>query len=105
MRAMLEALPSEVDVVLIVRASAREDLVLHNELCDLVAARGGVVHELLGSRDSVRFDERVLAQIVPDIDERDLYVCGPEGFASHFASAARRLGVPDERIHREAFAF
>lgn len=105
LRAMLEDLPSEVDVVLIVRASAREDLVLHDELCDLVAARGGVVHELLGSRDSVRFDERVLAQIVPDVDERDLYVCGPEGFASHFAAAARRLGVPEERIHREAFAF
>jgi vanillate O-demethylase ferredoxin subunit len=33
-----------------------------------------------------------------------LYVCGPGGFMDHVLAAARRLGWPDDRLHREYFA-
>ncbi|SEB22429.1 PDR/VanB family oxidoreductase [Variovorax sp. YR216] len=33
-----------------------------------------------------------------------LYVCGPTGFMDHVLETARRLGWPDEQLHREYFA-
>ena len=33
-----------------------------------------------------------------------LYVCGPGGFMEHVLGTARRLGWPEERLHREYFA-
>lgn len=104
-RAMIEQLPASADAAVIVRASRREDLVLHHELSALVTARGGRLHELLGPRDTVRFDRQALARLVPDVAERELYVCGPDGFGERLVAAARQLGVPEERIHRESFAF
>ena len=105
LRALLEDLPLHVDTAVIVRASSREDLVLHEELTSLVTARDGQIHEVIGARNSVRFDVRLLGKLVPDVAQRDVYVCGPDGFADHLVAAARRLGVPPERIHREAFGF
>ncbi len=105
LRAILESLPSHMDVSLIVRATSREDLVLNDELTKLVEGRGGAIHEIVGTRDKVRLDVSMLRRLVPDVAERDVYVCGPEGFADHFETAARKVGVHAERIHREAFAF
>ena len=105
LRAILEELPAGVDASFIVRASNLEDLVLHDEITSLLRARGGDLHELVGPRERVQFDFRTLRKLVPDISRRDVYVCGPEGFADGVVAAARRLGVPESRIHREAFAF
>lgn len=35
---------------------------------------------------------------------RHLYVCGPTGFMEHVLQAARALGWPEERLHREYFS-
>ena len=37
-------------------------------------------------------------------DGTRLYVCGPTGFMDHVLETARRLGWPDEHLHREYFA-
>jgi ferredoxin-NADP reductase len=104
-RALLEDLPRHVDVVAILRGHSRRDLVLRDELANLVGERGGQLHELLGPRSHARLDEDGLAHLVPDIADRDLYVCGPAGFMQSVIAAARRLGVRNERIHYEEFAF
>jgi ferredoxin-NADP reductase len=104
-RALLEDLPRHVDVVAILRGRSRRDLVLRDELVHLVGERGGQLHELVGPRSHTRLDEAGLAQLVPDIADRDLYVCGPGGFMQGVIAAARALGVRGERIHHEDFAF
>jgi ferredoxin-NADP reductase len=53
----------------------------------------------------VRLDARVLQHLVPDLAERDVYVCGPGAFSNAIVTAAHRLGVPGNQIHHEAFAF
>jgi ferredoxin-NADP reductase len=103
-RAMLEQLPADTDPAVILRASSKQELVLLDEVASLVRLRAGVLHEVIGPRDTVRFDQRVLRRLVPDVAERDVYVCGPEGFSDRLVAAAQRLGVPEERIHRESFA-
>ncbi len=47
----------------------------------------------------------MLARLVPDLVERDVYICGPEAFSDAVESAARKLGAHGDQIHREAFAF
>ena len=105
LRALLEDLPPRTDVVVIVRASAVEDLVHRREVAALVKRRGGRLYEIVGPRHQVAFDARALRRLVPDIDMRDLYVSGPDEFSSEVAGAAARLGMAREQIHIEGFGF
>ncbi len=105
MRAILEDLPKGVDAVVVLRAPTREDVILHAEMEELVSERAGRLHLLVGSRHQVRLDHRLLGRLVPDIAQRDVYVCGPEGFTDRILGAARRLGVGAGAIHTESFAF
>jgi predicted ferric reductase len=106
LRALLEDLPHDVDVVAVQRASAEVELIHESELRHLVAARGGRLLELVGSRHEHPLDDpRHLRRLIPDLRQRDVYVCGPEGFAAGVVAAARRVGVRQSAIHREAFEF
>lgn len=62
------------------------------------------MHELTGSRARAVIDQDSLRRMVPDLAERDVYVCGPAGFVSEIVELVRWLGVPDEAIHHEAYA-
>jgi predicted ferric reductase len=104
LRALLEDLPSGSRPVVILRATRPEDLVLTSEIRELAQHRHGQYHELVGPRDQAALDGRTLRRLVPDLDRRDVYVCGPEGFVTSTAELARQLGVPGEAVHHEAFA-
>jgi predicted ferric reductase len=104
LRSLLEDLPREAAPVVVLRASKAEDLVLAKEVTELVRYRRGKLHELVGTREQAPIDEQSLRKLVPDLDQRDVYVCGPEGFVADMTDLARRLGIPDEAIHHEAFA-
>ena len=97
-------LPRGARPVVLLRATQREDLVLGPEIADLVKRRGGQLHELTGSRAQATIDQYSLRRMVPDLTERDVYVCGPEGFVTEIVGLVRWLGVPDEAIHHEAYA-
>ena len=47
----------------------------------------------------------MLARIVPDIAERTVLACGPEGFMATMRAAALDLGVPAEHYAEESFVF
>jgi predicted ferric reductase len=105
LRALLEDLPARSDVVVVLRASTPAGLVHRNEIAALVDHHRGRLHELVGSRHRVKLNPRLLHHLVPDIADRDIYICGPEGFDVQIAAVARRLGAADEQIHIEAFGF
>jgi ferredoxin-NADP reductase len=104
-RALLEELPVDADVVVMLRGSRRGDLVLRDEVADQVTGRGGRLHELVGSRRDVPLDGAALAALVPDVAGRDVYVCGPEGFREALVAAAGEAGVRASQIHHETFSF
>ncbi len=104
LRSLLEDLPRGSAPVVILRATCEEDLVLRREVSELVKYRRGRLHELVGSREQAAISERSLHRLVPDLDQRDVFVCGPEGFVADIVNVAKNLGVPDESIHHEAFA-
>jgi predicted ferric reductase len=103
-RALLEDLPRDARPVVVLRATRREDLVLSTEIADLVKRRDGRLFELTGDRTQASIDPHSLLRAVPDLAQRDVYVCGPEGFVTEIIEVAQWLGVPDEAIHHEAYA-
>ncbi|MDQ2726489.1 MAG: ferredoxin reductase family protein [Actinomycetota bacterium] len=104
LRALLEDLPLDIDVVVLQRASTPEQMIHHAELASMVGARHGRMVELVGSRTRHRLDDpRYLHRVVPDLASRDLYLCGPDSFSAGVAVAAESLGVAPASIHRESF--
>jgi predicted ferric reductase len=104
LRSLLEDLPRDSAPVVVLRATTAQDMVLAKEVAELVGYRHGKLYEIAGTREQADLDEQALTRLVPDLRERDLYVCGPEGFVDHIVDLARRLGVPDDAIHHEAYA-
>lgn len=104
LRSLLEDMPRGRAPVVILRASREEDLVLRGEVRELVKQHRGQLHELVGSREGAVLDEHSLRRLVSDLDQRDVFVCGPEGFVADVVNVAKNLGVPGESIHHEAFA-
>lgn len=101
--------PGAATVVL--RGSRADDVVLGEEVAALCDRRGARLVELVGHRAP---DDRwvpadqpglTLVDVVPGVAGTDLYVCGPEGFMASVLADARAAGVPEERIHTEAFGF
>lgn len=111
LRALLEDLPTAVDVVVLHRASHAGDAVLHAELVGLAAHRPATRVELVtGGRGAAGDPDRPLGarslrRLVPDIADRDVYVCGPAGLTDELRATVRSLGLPGDRVHAESFAF
>ncbi len=105
LRALFETLPGE--VTLIYRARRAEDLALWQELDAIAADRGARVNYVVDepAQYSSPLTAGALAALVPDIAQRDVYLCGPPGMTAAAVRALRGAGVPRRRIHHESFAF
>jgi predicted ferric reductase len=106
LRALIEALPGAPgDITLLYRATAERELLFRPELDKLAQARGVEVRYLLGRRDKKPgpLSARHLRQHVPDLADRDVYLCGPPGMMNLATKSLRSLGVRRDQIHRERF--
>jgi predicted ferric reductase len=101
-RSLLEDLPRKSDPVVILRASREEDLVLADEVETLAHHLKGRVHRLVGPRSMVAIDH--LQELVPDLQQRDVFVAGPDAFVHRVVDVARRLGVAEPALHYEVYA-
>jgi ferredoxin-NADP reductase/DMSO/TMAO reductase YedYZ heme-binding membrane subunit len=102
---LLQDLPAHSDVVVLLRASTEEELILRDEIAQEVRRRDGRLLELPGSRREVPLDRRALRALIGDLRRRDAYVCGPEPFTASLATSLEQAGVRSDRIHSESFAF
>jgi predicted ferric reductase len=86
------------------------------ELADLAAQRGLAVLDLPGRRRydgswlPVGVDDRIddasaLRYWVPDIAERDVFVCGPEIWTALVRESLLDAGLPEDRLHLETFSW
>jgi predicted ferric reductase len=90
--------------VVVYRALHEDELVLRDELDDL----GVDVHYVAGDH-AAPGGERLLSpehliELVPDLAERDVYVCGPPGMTHFAVRSVRAAGAPRRHIHVEKFA-
>jgi predicted ferric reductase len=111
LRALLEALPARPgEITLLYRARRPQDVIFRDELDILARRRGIAVHYLIGQRGSLALprdplDARGIVTLVPDVLERDVYVCAPAPMMRSTERALRELGVPRRQVHAERFAY
>jgi predicted ferric reductase len=103
-RSLLEELSAP--AVVLYRAPTEADAVLLGELRQLAAERGARLHLLTGRTAAGRqpFAPADLAALVPDVAERDVFVCGPPRMTATVLASLRALGVPRRQVHAETFS-
>ncbi len=117
MKALLESFPAHAgDITVLHRYSRPEDLVLSDEIAEIAEQRGAHYRLIDGPRVQGRAswlparlghldDADALLAACPDLLERDLFVCGSEGWMKAVTDAAVAAGLPRTRIHVEHFSY
>jgi predicted ferric reductase len=105
-RALMEELTGPITVLY--RVPTMTQAVLIEELQGLARARGAQLHVLTGRTGEGNppfnpFAPADLEVVVPDIRERDVYICGPEPMTVAVLKSLRALRVPRSQIHAERF--
>ncbi|MER7840602.1 ferredoxin reductase family protein [Streptomyces sp. NPDC096040] len=101
-RALLEDI--EGHAIVIYRVSSDRDAVLYGELRDLAVAKGAELHLVTGPPVPDKLAARELIQLVPDIADRDVFLCGPPPMMNAVLRTLGDLGVPKAQIHFERFS-
>ena len=110
LRALIEEIPAKKDAItLIYRASRWEDVVFRDELDKLIRDRRGTIHYLIGRRGTPELPDdplsaQTLRRLVPDVESRDVFVCGPASMMQRMQLILREIGVLEQQIHFERFA-
>ena len=105
-RSLLEEMDG--DLAVVYRVINDDDVIFADELRDLAARKGAAVHVVVGDHLSPEGRELLspthLRELVPDIAEREVYVCGPPAMADATRKSVRKADVPSRYIHTERFA-
>ncbi|HET6531319.1 MAG TPA: ferric reductase-like transmembrane domain-containing protein [Actinoplanes sp.] len=102
-RSLMEELDGPMTVLY--RVPSRADAVLFSEIQALASMRGAVVHLLTGrtGEGANPFAAAGLLDLVPDIRDRDVFVCGPARMTDTVLRSLRALKVPRGQVHAERF--
>jgi predicted ferric reductase len=105
-RSLLEEMDG--DLVVVYRVISEDDVIFGDELHELAARREIALHVVSGDHRSPEGRELLspahLTTLVPDLAEREVYVCGPPAMADAVRRSVRKANVPSRYVHTERFA-
>jgi len=106
LRAIAETMPGyRRDIVFIQRASKAAELILNPELEALDRAGRLIYIPAIGSRKNDPLSADRLLDLVPDLEDREVFICASTGLATTLVRNLRRAHVRRGRIHTEIFDF
>ena len=105
-RTLLEDLDG--DVAVLYRVVRDEDVVFRDELDALAHERGARLEYVVGDH-AAPGGERLLSaehlhELVPDVADREVFLCGPPAMTNVIEKSVRGAGVPRAFVHVERFA-
>lgn len=95
------------DVVVVYRVGHPTEKVFTGEFAAAAAAGRLRAHYLLGHRRDLPhdpLDAGSLAHLIPDIADREVFLCGPDGMTAAVRRSLTQLRVPRTRVHTEMFS-
>jgi predicted ferric reductase len=105
-RALLEEMSG--DVIVLYRVMDDGDIIFRDELERLASAREIDIRFVVGDHETDEgrdlLSPQHLQELVPDIAEREVYVCGPPAMTNAIRANVRNADVPARFIHAERFA-
>ena len=110
LRALVETLPCKPgDVTMLYRAATERDVAFRKELASIADRRGIDVRILLGTDigddQTDQLGIPALRKHIPDIAQRDVFVCGPPAMLDAVRRRLVALRVPQKQIHYERFEY
>jgi ferredoxin-NADP reductase len=104
-RSLLERVGPETEPVILYRARSEKDLVHVEELTELAIRVNGRVQTIVGPTSSLAvkdpFSTAVLLTSVPDLQDREVVVAGPESLLFAAYKGLRAAGIDALDIHFE----
>jgi ferredoxin-NADP reductase/ferredoxin len=104
---------ADVDVLMLVSARSPQDVIFRKELEWITSRHSGirVVVTVTGKWTGVeswtgltgRCDARMLKWLVPDLNDRHVFMCGPGVFMDAVKDALRQIEYPLAQLHSESF--
>ena len=96
------------DVAVLYRVVRDDEIVFRDELDALARDRGVAVTYVVGDH-AAPGGERLLSpehlrELVPDVAEREVFLCGPPAMTDAIEKSVRAAGVPRPYVHVERFA-
>lgn len=95
-------------VTVVVRVRSRAEAPLLDEVEAIAAAKNVPIVVVEGSRGvgwGSAANDASVGDLVPDLAQRDVYVCGPAGWSRRVEDDAIAAGAARESVHREAFGW
>ena len=96
------------DLALVYRVIAEDDVIFRDELEQLSRERGVALSYVVGDHNDPAHGDLLsadhLRRLIPDLADREVYLCGPPAMADTIEKNVRRAGVPRRFIHTERFA-
>ncbi|HMQ01463.1 MAG TPA: ferredoxin reductase family protein [Candidatus Doudnabacteria bacterium] len=109
-RALLESLgPQEKHIILLYANKSPAEKIFAEELAELSYLHDIKIidiysDERIAGAQFGRLDQAMLHQLVPDLTERDVFLCGPPPMMDALKKALKNLGLPKKQFHWERFA-
>jgi ferredoxin-NADP reductase len=108
MRALFESLdvgPGR--LTLLYRASRPGDVVFRAELEELARQRRAQIIWMIGpsAAPELQMTGANLRRLVPDVADRDVYLCASPRLSEAVRTGLREAGLPRRRLHEECFTF
>ena len=97
----------DLDAVLIQVTPTADDLIAADDLVTLKRRLPNLTHIPIVTRGTgaSRPTSELLQNLIPDLSDRTVLCCGPQGFMEMIREAAREAEVPAERYGEESFDF
>jgi predicted ferric reductase len=104
-KALLSDFDDDVQIDLIYRVNSDDELIMIDEITRIAAGRKIRMHKLVGPPARFPLSPNQLVELIPDVKECEIFLCGPPGMAKAILNSLAALGIPRDRLHHEAFAF
>ncbi len=109
-RSLLESLgPKGKDMILLYSNKSPAEHIFAQELSELSKVHGFKIVNIyadakIANAETGYLDKALLQRLVPDLIERDVFLCGPPPMMMAVKKALSELRLPDKQLHWERFA-
>ena len=109
-RTLLESLgPKDKNMILLYSNKSRAEHIFAEELAELARAHQFKIvniyaDEKISGAEFGHLNQEMLARLVPDLKERDVFLCGPPPMMNALKVSLDNLGLPKNQLHWERFA-
>ena len=97
------------DIVFLNYSQSKDDIIFHKELKQLTEHRSNmssifVLEKTDNEKLKGRINQQQLSQLIPDILEREIYLCGPQPFMKATSAILKEIDFQSSKLHLENFS-